>query len=118
MDAGDLPVSGSAVFPGRGRPHATPRANGIDPATETVEWLDVSKAEVLETRQRQATGLASQVAEGVAARITVFVGVRGLPDSDAVEDDDRSAFQRRASVYARSTRERRPVSSSYGDTPA
>jgi hypothetical protein len=41
-----------------------------------------------------------------------------LPNSDAVEDDDRRALQLRASVYDRSTRERRPVSSSYGDTPA
>jgi hypothetical protein len=98
MDAGDFPVSGCAVLSGRGRPHATPRANGIVPAKDTFEWLDVPETEALQPRQRQASSRTGDVAKRVAAGIPVASSVWGFSDPDAVEDDDRCAFQLRSSV--------------------
>src|SRR2546423_2337029 len=118
MNPGDLPVTGRTVFTSRRGTHASPRTRGISAPRYARQWFDVAEAQALELGERQTAARARQIAESVATGVAVASGVGGFTNADAIQNYHARAPQFPAPLYARSTRERKPVSSSYGDIPA
>src|SRR2546423_2971983 len=113
-----LPVTGGAVFSRRRRTHASPRAGGVTTRLHPFKRLDLAETKSLQSRQLEPAARPREVAQRIAAGVAVRGRIRSLADTYAVEDDYRCALQLLCPVYTRSTRDRRPVSSSYGEIPA
>jgi hypothetical protein len=93
MHAGYLPMTGRAVLPRRRRTHTSPGASSVTTPLHAFERLYVPKTKPLQARQLESAARAGEVAQCIAADVTVGGGIRSLADTNAVEDDYRSALQ-------------------------
>ncbi len=84
-----LPADWGTIFP------QAPLRVALRP--HSGEGRDPPETGPLEIGQRKPADSAREVAERVAPAIAVGIGVRGLADPDAVEDDDRGATTHAAS---------------------
>jgi hypothetical protein len=91
-------MASGAVLSRRRGTHRSPGADGIAAPTHTVERPDISEAETLEARKREATAGACDVPESVAPGVSVFRRIWCLADTDAIKDDDCSALHPRSPV--------------------
>src|SRR5687767_115642 len=114
-DAADLPVPGRAVLPRRRRAHAPPRAARRPAPIHPLQWCNTAEPERFQLRKVEPPDGAREIAERVAAGISVIGGVGRRPNANAVEHDhDRAMRHVRAPSrrYTRGMRPRSPVRSS------
>src|SRR5690348_11744025 len=90
MNAGHFPMTGGGVLTGRGESSAAEGAGGSGGRLESRKRLDVREAETAQVRHVQAP-LARDVAQRVAARVSVRGGIRHFADAYAVENNPDNA---------------------------
>ena len=91
LHAADLPVSGCAVLPLRGRQGDAVRGGGIHLRRQAGHAATPPQPQSLEIGQLQAADRPGHVAEGVAPLVAVRRLVGSGADAEPVEDDDRGA---------------------------
>jgi len=79
----------------RRRLESPPRARWLNVTTHARQWRNTAKAEPLEVGEGSAPNGDRDVSEGVAAGVTVRVGVARCSDPHAVQRDDARPTPRR-----------------------
>jgi hypothetical protein len=92
MNPDHLPMARGCVLPRRGERAFSKRTHRFRSRRQTRERLDIGEAEVAQIREMQRA-LTSDIAERIAARVSILGRVRHFADADAIENNPDDALE-------------------------